>query len=194
MSTDAEASALDAQGIRCPAPRWAITATLALIGIGVLGAYETSGCQRDWAVIGGVVLNAAGTLGIAAVEIPRQFNRLYLHQLDELDQALSALYHPADELAPETQLWLIAFLDEFRLSDEPVVTAEVDGEEVRVYEADCDSPTETMRREVVATLLRRRIDVEERRWRWIGISLLGIGFGVQVGGLLYNGTVSGLIC
>jgi hypothetical protein len=139
-------------------------------------------------------LNAAGTLGIAAVEIPRQFNRLYLHQMDELHQALSALYDPADKLPVETQQWLIEFLDEFRLSDDPVATAEVNAEKITLYEPGSDVPTETFRREVVATLLRRRIDVEERRWRWIGISLLGIGFGVQIGGLLYNGTIGGVIC
>lgn len=173
-------------------------AVIILVGIGA--SYLLLGCSRDWVVIGGLVMDGIGALLIAAPDLKWFRERSYAGQLQRAYDA--EVIDRSAHYIPEHVDWYPVFLSEMDDAFHRPVTesSEFNIEEVVDTYTIFHQPkpgvdAQPMSVSVMGQQMRETIDTEKSQIRRIGALLLIFGFGVQILGYLFDGTLGfGIIC
>lgn len=191
-------------------PAFLSVVAVAVVAVLVTGAYLALGCGRDWALLGGLLLDLLGAVALALPDLPRVSDRLRVGQLRAARRRLTELAdgnggtgstvdHPAfreavlEPLASERDL--DAFDPDAGLPEGAAFEVESlgDGMRVQVYgHVGSTTPLGSVRYPVVMGKLRSALDRSEGSVRRSGLLLLFVGFSVQIAAVLQESNLFGI--
>ena len=173
-------------------------AAVTVLGIGV--SYWLLGCSRDWVIIGGLVIDGIGALLIAAPDLKSFRERSYAGQLQKAYDA-EVIDRSAHYISKHVD-WYPVFLSEMDDAFHRPVTesSEFNIKQVVNTYTIFHRPkpgvnAQPMSVAVMGQRMRETIDDEKSQIRRTGAALLIFGFGVQLLGYVFDGTLGlGIIC
>lgn len=170
--------------IRGPPPSLlALLVTVFVTGIVIL-AYAVIGCDPDWVIIGGLMLDILGAIGLVVLDIPALASHTYVEDLRKLQQDLSNTEPPTIRPDSDTHRILLSSVGEYVDLQEPVEFS-INGNSLQIK----NDHDENISLLIVQQRLRRQIARESGRLRRGGLYLLSIGFGLQAAGIISNSLI-----
>ena len=175
-----------------PVPHTLLIAVIAAVGI--FGLYFSVGCRREWISIVGLVLDLMGAIGLVIFDRSTLRPQLFADDLEDLYHDLSKEQPPSIKSRSKTYTILRASLQEnHELPEEPEFTI-IDDSTLQI-EGGSDFETEEHRLLVVRSRLERQIERERGNLRKFSLSLLVLGFSLQlVGAYVVQIPAAGFVC
>jgi len=190
----------------CPRPFVTAVVITLLLGGGTVAGYFILGCENDWLLVSGLLLDILGALTLAVPDVPRLWSqtiiddlrtavdRLSKGTLDEItesDAIYDALYETVDErlsLQGAATFELVKTLSVTDLGTDVPLRLHPAFEQEFIVDDASDSPIHFAPAYIIESL-RNKIHAESGRFRRLGLYLIVVGFSVQGAATLSSNTV-----